>query len=149
MLISEFAAATGLSRDTVRYYVRMGLLRPGTNGKGGSNPYQIFTGEDMQAAELIRVGQSLGLSLKAIMALDTERRDEGIAAPRAMEILSAQLVQLEAKAADLAMMTRYLRNKIDSLAAGEQGAQPGYGRCGCDVPLPARTAPAGQAPAAP
>lgn len=139
MLISEFAAATGLSRDTVRYYVRMGLLRPGTNGKGGSNPYQVFSGEDMQAAELIRVGQSLGLSLKAITALDTERRDEGIDAPRALEILRAQLMQLEAKAADLATMTRYLHDKIETLTAGEQGVRPGSGRCGCKVPLPVRS----------
>ncbi len=34
MLISEFARTSGLSRDTVRFYVRLGLLRPETNGKG-------------------------------------------------------------------------------------------------------------------
>lgn len=138
MLISEFAAATGLSRDTVRYYVRLGLLRPGTNGKGGSNPYQVFTGEDVQAAELIRVGKSLGWSLKTIAALDMERRGPGIDTPRAIDILAGQLAQLEVQAADLALMTRYLRNKIDALAGGAQGVRPGAGRCGCDVALPDR-----------
>jgi len=33
MLISEFARDTGLPRDTVRFYARLGLLQPKTNGK--------------------------------------------------------------------------------------------------------------------
>jgi len=133
MLISAFAAATGLSRDTVRFYVRLGLLRPKTNGKGGRHPYQFFTGEDIQAAEVIRVGQSLGLSLKEIAALDTERRESGITSERLIEILSGQLARLEAKAADLAAMTSFVRAKIDWLVAGGRGSQPDFGKCGCGV----------------
>ena len=136
MLISEFAAAAGLSRDTVRYYMRLGLLQPKTNGKGGSNPYHFFTGEDMQAVEVIRVGQALGWSLKDIAALESERRENGIDGARAVEILQEQLAQLEAKAAELARMTSTLRKKIDWLASGEHGAQPGFGVCGCEVALP-------------
>ncbi|RNF27955.1 hypothetical protein NM04_25715 [Massilia aurea] len=136
MLISEFAAAAGLSRDTVRYYMHLGLLQPKTNGKGGSKPYHFFSSEDMQAVEVIRIGQALGWSLKDIAALDTERRENGIDGARAVEILREQLAQLEAKAADLARMTDYLRKKIDWLASGERGAQPGFGVCGCEVALP-------------
>lgn len=145
MLISEFAAATGLSRDTVRYYTRLGLLRPAAGGKGGSRPYQVFGPDDLHAAELVRVGQSLGLSLKAILALDRERRSEGIAPARAVEILDAQLRELERKAADLAMLRRYLRAKIDWLNA--EGSQPRaqHGPCACGVPLPARAATRGAA----
>jgi DNA-binding transcriptional MerR regulator len=137
MLISEFAKATGLSRETVRYYVRFGLLRPETNGKGGRNPYQFFTEEDLRAAEVIRVGQALGLSLKAIAALDAERRGSGIEGLRLLEILTGQLAQLEAKAAELDVMTRYLRAKIDGLKAGGPPSQPGFGACGCEA-MPAR-----------
>ncbi len=64
MLISEFARATRLSTDTVRFYIRRGLLVPENNGKGGRNPYQIFTAEHVQTARLIRMAQSLGMSLK-------------------------------------------------------------------------------------
>ncbi|MGF7000804.1 MerR family transcriptional regulator [Paraburkholderia sp. GAS32] len=133
MLISDFARATGLPRETVRFYVRFGLLRPTTNGKGGSHPYQFFTDEDIQAAEVIRVGQSLGLSLKEIAALDTERRESGIAPERLTEILSGQLADLEVKATELEAMIRYVRAKIDWLAAGGHGPHPNLGQCGCDV----------------
>ena len=60
MLISEFARATGLSPETVRYYVRRNLLRPQLSTKGGRNPYQLFTDADVRIAGLIRLGQALG-----------------------------------------------------------------------------------------
>ena len=41
MLISEFARLTGLTRDTVRFYARLGILRPQTNGKGGRHPLML------------------------------------------------------------------------------------------------------------
>jgi MerR family transcriptional regulator, copper efflux regulator len=41
MLISEFTRATGLSRDTVRFYVRRGLLAPLAGNKGGSSLCQV------------------------------------------------------------------------------------------------------------
>jgi MerR family copper efflux transcriptional regulator len=73
MLISEFARATGLTRDTVRFYVRRGLLTPATNAKGGRHPYQSFTAADVQAAKIIRSAQSLGMSLKEIAASRSSR----------------------------------------------------------------------------
>ncbi|HBR1111406.1 TPA: MerR family transcriptional regulator [Klebsiella pneumoniae] len=135
MLISEFSKATGLSRETVRFYVRLGLLRPTTSTKGGRNPYQIFSDDDLQAAEVIRVGQSLGLALKEIAALDAERRELGIAPDRLSEILTGQLAGLEAKAAELDAMIRFVRAKIDWLAAGKQGPHPDLGKCGCPAPV--------------
>ncbi len=74
MLISEFARRAGLPTDTVRYYVRLKLLRPETNGKGGSNPYQVFTAEHLLAAKIIRTAQSLGMPLKEILAISQQRR---------------------------------------------------------------------------
>lgn len=134
MMISEFARTTGLSRETVRFYVRLGLLRPTTSGKGGIRPYQLFTSEDLQAAEVIRVGQSLGMSLKEIAALDTERREHGIPPDRLAEILKGQLVGLEAKAAELDRMIRFVRAKIDWLSAGRLSPHPAIAECGYDVP---------------
>jgi MerR family copper efflux transcriptional regulator len=43
MLISEFVRRTGLARETVRYYVRFGLLQPQATQKGGRHPYLMFT----------------------------------------------------------------------------------------------------------
>jgi MerR family copper efflux transcriptional regulator len=127
MLISEFARLTGLTRDTVRFYARLGLLRPKTNGKGGRHPYGVFTEKDIQAAQAIRIAQSLGMSLKEIAALNDERRNGELTCERGIEIMSAQLVRLEAKATELEMMISYVRAKIDWMTRGKQGRQPDFG----------------------
>ena len=72
MLISEFARRAGMSIDTVRFYIRKGLLAPATGAKGGSNPYQIFTEAHLEGARIIRMAQGLGFSLREIAALAAE-----------------------------------------------------------------------------
>ncbi len=125
MLISEFVRETGLSKDTVRFYVRQGLLNPETNGKGGRNPYQVFTQEHVRAAALIRLAQSLGMSLKEIAAIGEEyARDGGISQARSIEIMSTQLSRLEQKAAEIDSMARYMRAKLVWLRSGASGPEP-------------------------
>jgi DNA-binding transcriptional MerR regulator len=126
MLISDFARLTGLTRDTVRFYARLGLLRPQTNGKGGRHPYSVFTDEDVRVVEVIRISQSLGMSLKEIAAFNEERREGHLTCERRVEIMSAQLVTLEAKASELQMMISYVRTKIDWLKGGQQGPEPDF-----------------------
>jgi MerR family transcriptional regulator, copper efflux regulator len=126
MLISDFARATGLTRDTVRFYARLGLLRPETNGKGGRHPYSVFTDKDVRAAEVIRISQSLGMSLKEIAAVNKERREGHLTSERRVEIMSAQLVHLESKSTELELMIRYVRAKIDWLTGGQQGPEPEF-----------------------
>ncbi|SRR5258705_13608853 len=124
MLISEFARKTGLTIDAVRFYVRRGLLTPEMNGKGGRNPYQVFTAEHVRAAKLICTAQSLGLSLKDLAAIGKERQAGRLTPEFSIAILSAQLGKLETRATELKTMTRYLRAKIDWIA-GDEAGQPG------------------------
>jgi MerR family transcriptional regulator, copper efflux regulator len=126
MLISEFARVTGLPRDTVRFYARLGLLQPKTNGKGGRHPYSIFADKDIQAAEVIRIAQSLGMSLKEIAAFTEERRKGRLTRERRAQIMSVQLVGLEAKATELEVMISYVRAKLHWLKGDEQGPEPDF-----------------------
>jgi MerR family transcriptional regulator, copper efflux regulator len=124
MLISEFARITGLTRDTVRFYARLGLLQPKTSGKGGRHPYSFFTDKDIQAAEVIRIAQSLGMSLKEIAAFTEERRKGRLTSERRAEIMSTQLISLEAKATELDVMISYVRAKIHWLKGNQQEPEP-------------------------
>src|ERR1700688_5210797 len=126
MLISEFARVTGLPRDTVRFYTRLGLLQPKTNGKGGRHPYNVFTDKDIQAAEVIRISQFLGMSLKEIAAFTEERRKGHLTRERRVDIMSAQLVSLEAKATELEVVISYVRAKIHWLKGNQQGPEPAF-----------------------
>jgi len=124
MLISQFSRRAGMSTDTVRYYVRLGLLRPEFDVKGGARPYQVFTAEHLLAARIIRTAQSLGMSLKEVDAISRERRSGAMSRNRSVQVLRAQLDRLESKAAELAAMRAYLNAKIDWLEGGEAGPPP-------------------------
>jgi DNA-binding transcriptional MerR regulator len=126
MLIGEFARRTGLSPATVRFYTRKRLLAPEAGCQGGRNPYALFTERDVQIAAMIRFGQSLGMSLKDIAAVNDEMQADGLTRERAVQIMDDQLDTLDRKARDLDRMAGYLRAKRDWIAAGQSGEEPRF-----------------------
>jgi DNA-binding transcriptional MerR regulator len=135
MLISDFAKATGLSADTIRFYIRRGLITPETGSKGGRNPYQIFNEAHVREARLIRMAQSLGMSLKEISGISEEHRKGLITEARSIELMGQQLERLEQKQAELDALGAYLRAKIAWLKAGSEGAEPDFSDYVADAPF--------------
>ena len=66
--ISQIARSCGLSRSTLLYYDRSGLLRP--SGRTGSG-YRFYTQADQRRLERIRYFREAGLTLKEIRAVLT------------------------------------------------------------------------------
>lgn len=124
MKIGAFSRATGLTPDTIRFYVCKGLLKPDTGSQGGRNPYQIFTAEHVRTATIIRMAQSSGMSLKEILAINDEYEAGGVTRERSIEIISNQIAKLEATAANLNAMATFFRAKLAWLEGGEQGPAP-------------------------
>jgi MerR family copper efflux transcriptional regulator len=124
MLISEFARRTGLARETIRFYVRSGLLQPHASQKGGRHPYLMFTEEDVHSADVIRVSQALGLSLREIAELRTARRKGDLPLKKRIALMKDQLARLEVKSAELVKLKTYVRAKIAWQEAGERGDEP-------------------------
>ncbi len=61
--VSALAKQSKVTADTVRYYVKLGLLSPDHHPR---NNYKIFTQEDVHKIKMIKNAQSLGFSLKEI-----------------------------------------------------------------------------------
>lgn len=123
MLIGEFSRETGLSLDTVRFYVRKGLITPQTGTKGGRQPWQIFRAQDVATARLIRTAQSLGLSLREIDELSKALHDDS-SSERERAVLDQQIVRLESKAGEIAQVLGFLRAKREWIASGKAGRMP-------------------------
>jgi MerR family transcriptional regulator, copper efflux regulator len=124
MLISEFSRATGLSGDTIRFYIRRVLIQPNLGLKGGRNPYQTFTPEHVQAAMVIRFSQSLGFSLKEIADLANEYSSGNMTQTRSRAIMMNQLQRLEQKASQIETLISFVRRKIAWVETGQIGAEP-------------------------
>lgn len=81
MRIGELARHAGVSRDTLRFYEKIGLLR----GERLANGYRDFPPETVTWLHYVRVAQSLGLTLAEIAQHGARLRD----APDSAEALSA------------------------------------------------------------
>lgn len=125
MLISQFAREAGLSVDTVRFYIAKGLLKPERSArKGGANPYHVFGADDVTAAQMIRLQQSLGYSLAEIGAL-AEEYHRGAGSPeRTGEVLRKQIARLEERQRELDAALAFLKGKLEWVEAGQSGADP-------------------------
>jgi DNA-binding transcriptional MerR regulator len=124
MLISEFARATDLPVDTIRFYISKGLLKPERSAKGGSNPYQMFRTEDVTAARMIRLQQTLGYSLGEILALNEEYRAGEHSPEGTILVLQSQIAKLEERKAALDAALSFLRGKVDWIKAGKPDVAP-------------------------
>lgn len=125
MLISQFAREAGLSVDTVRFYIAKGLLKPERSArKGGANPYQLFGADDVTAAQMIRLQQSLGYSLAEIGALAEEYRQGAGSPERTGEVLRKQIARLEERQRELDVALAFLKGKLEWVEAGQSGAAP-------------------------
>ena len=122
MLIAEFVRATGLSRDTVRFYIKLGLLRPVVGG----NRYQSFDAEQVERAVIIRNAQALGFTLKEIAALDAEYNVSGMSLQRKTGLMLERVAQIDQQMDKLRGMRRYLMKKVAWMKVGEIGPEPVY-----------------------
>ena len=63
MKIAEFEQKVGLSRDTLRYYEKKGLLSP---PKRGENGYRYYGEEQLHELAFIIKGKAIGFTLREI-----------------------------------------------------------------------------------
>jgi DNA-binding transcriptional MerR regulator len=123
MLTAEFCRKAGLTRDAVRLYVKLGLLRPQVDP---GNRYQRFGVEDLERAAMIRAAQQLGFSLKQLAPLAREYEAGRMDMRRRLAVMREQLALIDAQAARLAAMREYVRAKIAWMEAGEVGEGPAF-----------------------
>ena len=84
---------TGMSRQNIRYYERMGLLEP---ARDDSNAYRDYSEEDVRRLKLIRMLRMLDMPLKDIRDIVNEKVSLREAVRHQKEILQAQQRQLNA-----------------------------------------------------
>ena len=112
--------------DTVRLYVRRGLLHPETGQKGGSRPYQIFSRIDVEKARIIRVGKALGLSLEEIGLFINRRTFDGVEDDVVISFLADQRKRLTNRIAELEKLVSFVDAKTAWLRDPSVGPSPPF-----------------------
>ncbi|MGW7486377.1 MerR family transcriptional regulator [Streptomyces sp. NPDC054786] len=121
MRIGELAAQAAMSRDTIRFYEKIGLV----TGRRLTNGYRDFPPETVTWLHYVRTAQTLGFSLAEIAQHGEELRD----APDSAEALSAlfedKIRVIDARMAELADLRADLNARVGTgcplRAAGRAG----------------------------
>jgi DNA-binding transcriptional MerR regulator len=114
MQIGELAAATGLTRDTLRFYEKRGLLL----SRRLANGYRDYPPEAVQWLCYLRAAQALGFTLAEIETGLRLLDDPAAAAPLLRDALMRKLEDIDARIAGLSALRADLTREL---------ARPGFG----------------------
>jgi len=109
--ISRLARACGLSRSTLLYYDRIGLLEPSGRTGGG---YRIYTLADQRRLERIRHFRDAGLALKEIRAVLSSGGKPGT------KLLERRMQETARDIAGLKNQERLLARMLNQVASGKR-----------------------------
>lgn len=114
MRIGELCAKTGLSKETVRYYERQGLLEniPQPNR---SNNYKVYSAVDLQRLNMIKHAKMLGFTLAEIAEVLAVWVDDKFTPEQKQASLHYKLQQLEEKEAALIELRARLKNALNKV----------------------------------
>jgi len=108
--IGALARQADVATETLRYYERLGLIRPVGRSPGN---YRLYGSEARNRLNFIRRAQSLGFSLQDIAELMSLHRKAGAKATEARRITQRRLLEVEDKIADLERMRLGLAELLD------------------------------------
>ena len=104
--VQEVATRFAVNADTVRHYVRVGLVQPGKDDSG----YHRFNDEDLKVLGFILNARELGFTLDDIrQLLDDAGRGES-PCPHARELIELRLSQARQKLASLESLVRRMED---------------------------------------
>lgn len=108
MRIGELATLTGLSRDTLRFYEKEGLLE----GRRRSNGYRDFDAAAVVWLQYVRTAQALGFTLAEIRAHGARLCAAPDPAQALSALLSDKLCVVDQRIAELTALRQQIAERI-------------------------------------
>ena len=114
VLIGELSKLTGLSKDTIRFYEKIGLITAGER-KARTRTYREFSQETIDLLHLISQGKKLEFKLKEIRLLLDEWGSASMPKQEQIKIIKNKLAEVNEKMQQLVGIKEYLSAKLDKL----------------------------------
>jgi MerR family transcriptional regulator, copper efflux regulator len=110
MLIGELAKKTGLSKDTIRFYQKMGLIEA-KERQAGTRAYMEFSPEMLERIVMISQGKSLGFTLNEIKHLIETWGNVSMPIAEKLKVIDRKLDEITEKMRQLEEIKLYLTTK--------------------------------------
>ena len=114
MLIEELSKKTGLSKDTIRFYEKMGLITA-SDRQAGTRIYKEFAEETADRLLMINQDKKLRFKLKEIRQLFDEWINASMSKQEQIKAIETKLAEIEEKMQQLDTIKDYLVTKLDKL----------------------------------
>ena len=121
MKIGELAQRAGISASAIRYYEQAGLM---PKAERSPNGYRTYGEPALERIDLIQIGQKLGFTLEAILAVT---KLEGPA------LKDGLLKNLDARLHDIEQMMQSLSEQRASLERTKQDVEAAWAKGECPV----------------
>lgn len=126
MTVAKLAQETQVSSDTIRYYVRAGLLNPDRNAE---NNYHVFSERDARRLKFIHQAKQLGYTLKEIQQIITESEAGTSPCPIVREIIQSRITENRRKLAELQALQHRMEEALQHWEAMPDGMPDGHCIC--------------------
>jgi len=126
MTVNDLSQRTGVTSHAVRYYSRIGLLKPGRNPDNG---YRLFDRSDLARLRFIRQAQSLGFTLDEISEILAESEHGRSPCPKVRDILRRRIEENHRKLAELMDLQSRMEEALDHWEAMPDGVPDGHSVC--------------------
>lgn len=116
MLIGEFAKASGLTRDTIRFYEKIGLISA-TETRRGSNRYKHYDSALLERMELVGKAKLLGFTLPEIGKLIRDWEGSRLSVNQKRAIIADKIRVIDERQRELRKVRQYLQEKLKCLGS--------------------------------
>jgi MerR family transcriptional regulator, copper efflux regulator len=114
MLIGELSKTTGVSKDTIRFYEKLGLI-VGSDRQAGTRLYKEYGPETMERLAMITQGKGLGFTLSEIKQLLDEWGSGTLSKRDQIKVIERKIEEIIEKREKLDTIETYLVTKLNKL----------------------------------
>lgn len=111
MLIGELATLSGLSKDGIRHYEDMGIVRS-LPRRAGSRVYRDYDASNLDRIERARQARQLWLSLKEIGPLPDVYDERELSEAETVPFLGERLAVVRGQIAELRQIETFIETKL-------------------------------------
>lgn len=108
--ISQLAHAAEIPTTTIRYYERIGLVKPEDRSVGN---YRLYSDQSLRKLKFIRKAQSTGFTLDDVKVLLTAEEGKAPGCREVQPLIEERLVDVRQKLLDLEEAERVLQSALE------------------------------------
>jgi len=109
MKIGQLAEKAGVTRDSIRHYVAIGLLNPDRDPENG---YQVFNSRALSRLKFIKAARRLGFYLDDVRQVFADADPSNSPCPRVRELMIRRIAETREAIAELTRLCEHMESVL-------------------------------------